>query len=97
MIVSGAEFAILCFEFCRSGAKGPFVYPYPLPIVVPHHPSDVIALGVVLPAILGRAKAGVGHGELEETARLVHMNMIASEPLTDPQLEELRQTFGARW
>ena len=35
--------------------------------------------------------------ELEETARLVHMNMIASEPLTDPQLEELRQIFGARW
>jgi ribulose-5-phosphate 4-epimerase/fuculose-1-phosphate aldolase len=35
--------------------------------------------------------------ELEETARLMHMSMIAPEPLTEPQLEELRQTFGARW
>ena len=35
--------------------------------------------------------------ELEETARLMHMSMNAPEPLTEPQLEELRQTFGARW
>ena len=35
--------------------------------------------------------------ELEETARLMHMSMNAPEPLTEPQVEELRQTFGARW
>ena len=35
--------------------------------------------------------------ELEETARLMHMSAVAPEPLTEPQLEELRQTFGARW
>jgi 3-dehydro-4-phosphotetronate decarboxylase len=35
--------------------------------------------------------------ELEETARLVHVSQIAPESLTEPQLEELRQTFGARW
>jgi len=35
--------------------------------------------------------------ELEETAGLVRLSMIAPEPLTEPQLEELRQTFGARW
>ena len=35
--------------------------------------------------------------ELEETARLVHLSAVTPEPLTEPQLEELRQTFGARW
>lgn len=35
--------------------------------------------------------------ELEETARLVSLSAVAPEPLTEPQLEELRQTFGARW
>ena len=35
--------------------------------------------------------------ELEETARLMHMSAVAPEPLTEPQLEELRQTFGVRW
>ena len=35
--------------------------------------------------------------ELEETARLMHISAVAPEPLTEPQLEELRQTFGARW
>jgi ribulose-5-phosphate 4-epimerase/fuculose-1-phosphate aldolase len=35
--------------------------------------------------------------ELEETARLVSLGAALPEPLTDPQIEELRQTFGARW
>ena len=35
--------------------------------------------------------------ELEETARLVCVNPTAIEPLTTAQIEELRQTFGARW
>ena len=35
--------------------------------------------------------------ELEETARLVCLNPSAAEPLTTAQIEELRQTFGARW
>lgn len=35
--------------------------------------------------------------ELEETARLMCLSADAPEPLTDLQLNELRQTFGARW
>ena len=35
--------------------------------------------------------------ELEETARLVLMRTAPPAPLTAPQIEELRQTFGARW
>jgi len=35
--------------------------------------------------------------ELEETARLMRLSAVAPEPLTESQLEELRQTFGARW
>ena len=35
--------------------------------------------------------------ELEETARLVSLGAQAPTPLTDAQIEELRQTFGARW
>jgi ribulose-5-phosphate 4-epimerase/fuculose-1-phosphate aldolase len=35
--------------------------------------------------------------ELEETARLMRLIAVTPEPLTEPQLEELRQTFGARW
>ena len=35
--------------------------------------------------------------ELEETARLMCLSANAPEPLTDLQLNELRQTFGARW
>ena len=35
--------------------------------------------------------------ELEETARLVHLSSTPPEPLTLPQIDELRQTFGARW
>jgi ribulose-5-phosphate 4-epimerase/fuculose-1-phosphate aldolase len=35
--------------------------------------------------------------ELEETARLWHMADPKPAPLTEPQLEALRQTFGARW
>ncbi len=35
--------------------------------------------------------------ELEETARLMCLSAHAPEPLTDSQLNELRQTFGARW
>ena len=35
--------------------------------------------------------------ELEETARLVNLGTSVPEPLTDTQINELRQTFGARW
>ncbi len=35
--------------------------------------------------------------ELEETARLWHLCNGAASPLTGPQLDVLRATFGARW
>ncbi|MBE2262903.1 MAG: aldolase [Burkholderiaceae bacterium] len=35
--------------------------------------------------------------ELEETARLITLYPTPPTPLTDSQIEELRQTFGARW
>jgi ribulose-5-phosphate 4-epimerase/fuculose-1-phosphate aldolase len=35
--------------------------------------------------------------ELEETARLASQGALASTALTEPQINELRQTFGARW
>ena len=35
--------------------------------------------------------------ELEETARLWLMSQPRPEPLTDAQLDDLRQHFGARW
>ena len=35
--------------------------------------------------------------ELEETARVMILADAPSEPLTGPQIEELRQAFGARW
>ena len=35
--------------------------------------------------------------ELEETARLVSPSPFAAEPLTETQIDELRQTFGVRW
>jgi ribulose-5-phosphate 4-epimerase/fuculose-1-phosphate aldolase len=35
--------------------------------------------------------------ELEETARLMCLSADAPEPLADSQINELRQTFGARW
>ena len=35
--------------------------------------------------------------ELEETARLMSLSAVLPEPLTEPQIEELRQTFGACW
>ena len=35
--------------------------------------------------------------ELEETARLMLLNPSASDALTEKQIDELRQTFGARW
>jgi ribulose-5-phosphate 4-epimerase/fuculose-1-phosphate aldolase len=35
--------------------------------------------------------------ELEETARLMLLNRSASGVLTETQIDELRQTFGARW
>jgi len=35
--------------------------------------------------------------ELEETARLAFLGAQAPEPLTESQIEELRQTFGVRW
>jgi 3-dehydro-4-phosphotetronate decarboxylase len=35
--------------------------------------------------------------ELEETAKLMHTCNPAPTPLTEPQIQELRTTFGARW
>ena len=35
--------------------------------------------------------------ELEETARLVRLSAMAPEPLTESQMNEVRQTFGAHW
>ena len=35
--------------------------------------------------------------ELEETARLVCLGPQVSEPLSESQIDELRQTFGAQW
>jgi ribulose-5-phosphate 4-epimerase/fuculose-1-phosphate aldolase len=35
--------------------------------------------------------------ELEETARLMCLGALAPDALSDPQIEELRQSFGARW
>jgi 3-dehydro-4-phosphotetronate decarboxylase len=35
--------------------------------------------------------------ELEETAKLMHISNPALTPLTEPQIQELRTTFGARW
>ena len=35
--------------------------------------------------------------ELEETAHLLHLSTEVPTPLTEPQIEELRQTFGASW
>jgi 3-dehydro-4-phosphotetronate decarboxylase len=35
--------------------------------------------------------------ELEETAKLMHTSNLALTALTEPQIQELRTTFGARW
>ena len=35
--------------------------------------------------------------ELEETARLMCLCAVAPEPLTESQIDDLRQTFGAHW
>jgi 3-dehydro-4-phosphotetronate decarboxylase len=35
--------------------------------------------------------------ELEETAKLMHISHPAPAALTEPQIQELRTTFGARW
>jgi ribulose-5-phosphate 4-epimerase/fuculose-1-phosphate aldolase len=35
--------------------------------------------------------------ELEETAKLMHLSAEVPEALTEPIIEELRPTFGARW
>ena len=35
--------------------------------------------------------------ELEETARLVILDAGACQPLTEPQIDELRRAFGAHW
>ena len=35
--------------------------------------------------------------ELEETAQLVNLGSTPLQPLSESQIEELRQTFGARW
>ena len=35
--------------------------------------------------------------ELEETARLMLLAQGGREPLAEPQIEELRQVFGASW
>ena len=43
------------------------------------------------------AQAMAVHEELEETARLWLTTEPKPAPLTEPQLDELRQAFGARW
>jgi len=35
--------------------------------------------------------------ELEETAKLWLLGGRAAKPLGEPQIEELRRAFGARW
>jgi len=35
--------------------------------------------------------------ELEETAKLWMLMGYRAQPLTEPQIEELRRAFGARW
>ena len=35
--------------------------------------------------------------ELEETAKLVATRSVPGSPLSEAQIEELRQTFSARW
>jgi 3-dehydro-4-phosphotetronate decarboxylase len=35
--------------------------------------------------------------ELEETAKLMHLSQEAVPPLSEPQIQELRDTFGAKW
>jgi ribulose-5-phosphate 4-epimerase/fuculose-1-phosphate aldolase len=35
--------------------------------------------------------------ELEETAKLVHLSKSPITPLSEPQIQELRDTFGATW
>ena len=35
--------------------------------------------------------------ELEETAQLMALSHPQPQPLTETQIDELRQTFGARW
>jgi hypothetical protein len=35
--------------------------------------------------------------ELEETARLVLLAQGPCPPLTEPQIDELRRSFNARW
>lgn len=57
--------------------------------------------------MLSRLGPNVWHGspaaamatleELEETARLVLLGGAQAEALSGPQIDELRQTFGARW
>ena len=35
--------------------------------------------------------------ELEETAKLMHLSQEPLTPLSEPQIQELRDTFGAKW
>jgi hypothetical protein len=35
--------------------------------------------------------------ELEETAKLMHLATSPITPLTAKQIQELRETFGAKW
>jgi ribulose-5-phosphate 4-epimerase/fuculose-1-phosphate aldolase len=35
--------------------------------------------------------------ELEETAKLLSLSPVPPEPLSEAHINELRQTFGARW
>ena len=43
------------------------------------------------------AQAMAALEELEETAKLMQLTKHAIDPLTETQLQELRDTFGARW
>ena len=43
------------------------------------------------------AEAMAALEELEETARLLTLAALPPEPLSETQINELRQTFGARW
>ena len=72
-------------------------------LAIQHHGQRGVPLRAVM---LPRLGPNVWHGsplaamatleELEETARL-HLLRPTAAPLTEPEIETLRQTFGARW
>ena len=35
--------------------------------------------------------------ELEETAKLMYLSQEPLTPLSEPEIQELRDTFGAKW